>query len=151
MWRSPRLRAAGVFVEPLHPVARLLVLGGGHIAQPLVAIASLLEYEMTVIDDRPSFADHRRFPGARSVVCDDFSRALSRQRFDAGTSVVIVTRGHLHDLECLKQVLPAEPGYVGMIGSRALDQTGAGAPALPPPSPGAGEPGVHADRTGYWR
>jgi xanthine dehydrogenase accessory factor len=110
--------AAGVFVEPLHPVARLLVLGGGHIAQPLVAIASLLEYEITVIDDRPSFADHRRFPGARSVVCDDFSRALFRQRFDAGTSVVIVTRGHLHDLECLKQVLPAEPGYVGMIGSR---------------------------------
>ncbi len=110
--------ATSVFVEPLHPVARLLVLGGGHIAQPLVAIASLLEYEITVIDDRPSFANRQRFPGAQSVVCEDFSRALSRQRFDAGTSVVIVTRGHQHDLLCLKQVLPEEPGYVGMIGSR---------------------------------
>jgi xanthine dehydrogenase accessory factor len=110
--------AASVFVEPVHPVARLLVLGGGHIAQPLVAIASLLEYEITVVDDRPSFASRQRFPGAQSVVCDDFSLALSRQRFDAGTSVVIVTRGHQHDLECLKQVLPEEPGYVGMIGSR---------------------------------
>jgi xanthine dehydrogenase accessory factor len=110
--------AASIFVEPVHPVARLLVLGGGHIAQPLVAIASLLDYEITVIDDRPSFANRQRFPGARSVVCDDFGLALSRQRFDAGTSVVIVTRGHQHDLECLKQVLPEEPGYVGMIGSR---------------------------------
>lgn len=110
--------ATSVFVEPVHPVARLLVLGGGHIAQPLVAIASLLDYEITVIDDRPSFANRQRFPGARSVECDDFSLALSRQRFDAGTSVVIVTRGHQHDLECLKQVLPEEPGYVGMIGSR---------------------------------
>ena len=109
---------AGVFVETVHPVARLLVVGGGHIAQPLVAIASLLEYEITVIDDRPFFADPRRFPGARSVVCDDFSRALSQQYFDAGTSVVVVTRGHQHDLECLKQVLSREPGYVGMIGSR---------------------------------
>jgi xanthine dehydrogenase accessory factor len=109
---------AGIFVDPVHPVARLLVLGGGHIAQPLVAIASLLDYEITVIDDRPSFADRQRFPGAQSVVCDDFSLALSRQRFDAGTSVVIVTRGHQHDLECLKQVLSKEPGYLGMIGSR---------------------------------
>ena len=109
---------AGVFVEPLHPVARLLVMGGGHIAQPLVAIASLLEYEITVVDDRLSFADPRRFPGARSVVCEDFGRALSQQSIDTGTSVVIVTRGHQHDLECLKQVLSREPGYVGMIGSR---------------------------------
>jgi xanthine dehydrogenase accessory factor len=108
----------GVFVEPLHPVARLLVLGGGHIAQPLIAIGSLLEYEITVVDDRPTFADPRRFPGACSVVCEDFSRALSQQYFDTGTSVVIVTRGHQHDLECLKQVLSREPGYVGMIGSR---------------------------------
>jgi xanthine dehydrogenase accessory factor len=110
--------ATSVFVETMHPVARLLVLGGGHIAQPLVAIASLLQYEITVIDDRPSFANRQRFPGAHSVVCDDFSLALSRQRFDAGISVVIVSRGHQHDLECLKQVLPWKPGYVGMIGSR---------------------------------
>ncbi len=109
---------AGVFVDPLHPVACLLVVGGGHIAQPLVAIASLLDYEISVIDDRPSFADKRRFPGAHAVVCDDFSRALSRQHFDDGISVVIITRGHQHDLECLKYVLNRETGYVGMIGSR---------------------------------
>lgn len=109
---------AEVFVEPYHPVARLLVLGGGHIARPLVAIAFLLEYEITVIDDRPSFASQQRFPEARSVVCDDFIRALQNQRIDAGTSVVIITRGHRHDLDCLMQVLQYEPGYVGMIGSR---------------------------------
>ncbi len=54
---------AGVFVETVHPVARLLVLGGGHIAQPLVAIASLLEYEITVIDDRPPLPTPGGFPG----------------------------------------------------------------------------------------
>lgn len=107
-----------VFIEPYHPVARLLVLGGGYIARPLVAIASLLGYEITVVDDRPSFAVQQRFPEAKSVVCDDFIQAFKNQRIDAGTSVVIITRGHKHDLDCLMHVLQYEPGYVGMIGSR---------------------------------
>lgn len=110
--------AVSVFVEPYHPVARLLILGGGHIARPLAAFASLLDYEITVVDDRPSFANSQRFPEARSVVCDDFIPALQREQIDASTSVVIITRGHRHDLDCLKYVLQYEPGYVGMIGSR---------------------------------
>ena len=107
-----------ILIECFHPVARLLVLGGGHIAKPLVKIASLLNYEITVIDDRPDFASSERFPEAKEVICDDFIRALKHQRIDSGTSVVIVTRGHKHDLDCLKHVLRYEPGYVGMIGSR---------------------------------
>lgn len=110
--------AQSILVECFHPVARLLVLGGGHIARPLVKIASLLNYEITVIDDRPAFANSERFSEAKEVICDDFVRALKHQRIDPGTSVVIVTRGHKHDLDCLKHVLQYEPGYVGMIGSR---------------------------------
>lgn len=106
-----------VLVECYHPVARLLVLGGGHIARPLVMIASLLHYEITVVDDRPYFANRVRFPEAREVICSDFEQALQAQRIDSGTSVVIITRGHRHDLDCLKHVLRYEPGYVGMIGS----------------------------------
>lgn len=109
---------AGVLVECCHPVAHLLVLGGGHVAQPLVRIASLLQYQITVVDDRPAFANRERFPDAHGVVCDDFLRALGRQTIDSGKSVVIVTRGHQHDLACLEYVLKHEPGYVGMIGSR---------------------------------
>ncbi len=112
------LSTVSVFFEPYHPVARLLILGGGHVARPLAAFTSLLDYEITVVDDRPSFANPQRFPEARSVVCDDFIAALQRERIDACTSVVIITRGHKHDVDCLKYVLQYEPGYVGMIGSR---------------------------------
>lgn len=113
-----KVGAASVLVECFHPVARLLVLGGGHIAQPLVTIASLLQYQATVVDDRPEFANSRRFPEAYEVICSDFGQALQRLKIDSGTSVVIVTRGHRHDLACLEHVLRCEPGYVGMIGSR---------------------------------
>jgi xanthine dehydrogenase accessory factor len=107
-----------VLVESFHPIERLLVLGGGHIALPLATIASLLQYEVTVIDDRLEFANRKRFPDVHEVVCDDFVQALQKQRIDAGTSIVIVTRGHGNDLECLEYVLQHETGYVGMIGSR---------------------------------
>ncbi|MTI81145.1 MAG: xanthine dehydrogenase [Firmicutes bacterium] len=107
-----------LLVESYHPTAKLIVLGGGHIAQPLVKIASLLQYQITVVDDRPKFANKQRFPEAHQVECDDFITALERQKIDSGTSVVIVTRGHKHDLQCLEYVLKFAPGYVGMIGSR---------------------------------
>lgn len=106
-----------VLIENYHPIAKLLVLGGGHIAQPLIKMASILQYESTVVDDRPSFANKERFPTAQ-VVCDNFQRALKGQKIDRGTSVVIVTRGHKHDLECLEYVLRFNAGYIGMIGSR---------------------------------
>lgn len=106
-----------VMVECLHPVAKLLVLGGGHVSLPLVKMASLLQYQITVIDDRPAFANPERFSGVE-VICEDFITALERQPIDSGTSVVIVTRGHRYDLACLEYVLRFEPGYVGMIGSR---------------------------------
>ncbi len=107
-----------LFVEPFPPAARLLVLGGGHIARPLAAIGAMLDYEVTVIDDRPSFANQDRFPQAKAVICEDFAPALRQETIDASTSVVIVTRGHQHDLKCLEYVLRSQPGYVGMIGSR---------------------------------
>lgn len=86
-------------------------------ALPLVSIGSLLQYQITVVDDRPAFANSMRFPGAE-VICNDFIQALETQNIGPGTSVVIVTRGHKYDLECLEYVLKFNPGYVGMIGSR---------------------------------
>jgi xanthine dehydrogenase accessory factor len=106
-----------VMVECYHPVPRLLVLGGGHIAKPLVTIASLLEFEITVIDDRPSYANSLRFPEAKVVICADFITALRDQSIDPYTAVVIITRGHKHDVDCLEHVLGQEPGCIGMIGS----------------------------------
>ncbi len=37
---------------------------------------------------------------------------------DRDSYLVIVTRGHMHDLEVLDQALQTKAGYIGMIGSR---------------------------------
>lgn len=113
-----------IFLDPLSPQTRLIILGGGHIAQPLVTIGDLLGFEVTVVDDRPSFANTARFPQASHVICQDFPTAIREITFDTNTYVVIVTRGHRHDKTCLAEVLnAARPAYTGMIGSRRKVKT----------------------------
>ncbi|OAT86472.1 XdhC/CoxI family protein [Desulfotomaculum copahuensis] len=107
-----------LLAEPLLPPAELVVLGGGNIAQPLVQIARLLGYRVTVVDDRPEFAAPARFPGAQRVICADFVQAIGQLTFGHWSSVVIVTRGHCQDLACLEQVVEKDLAYLGMIGSR---------------------------------
>jgi len=97
---------------------RAIIFGGGHISQPLVQILALLEYEVTVVDDRAEFANHKRFPGAQQVVCDFFGKVLQEIMPDDKTAVIIVTRGHKYDLDCLRSVIGTRAGYIGMIGSR---------------------------------
>lgn len=95
-----------------------IILGGGHVSQPLVQVLSILDYEITVVDDRQEFANPARFPGAAHVLCDDFRNVLQSIKPDGQTAIIIVTRGHKYDLDCLRSVISTEAGYIGMIGSR---------------------------------
>ena len=96
---------------------KVVLLGGGHISQPLAQIFSILGFEVTIVDDRVDFANPQRFPQAEKVICRDFRRALQELSLDEGTAVIIVTRGHRHDVDCLRGVIDSKAGYIGMIGS----------------------------------
>ncbi|MCL2111373.1 MAG: XdhC family protein [Clostridiales bacterium] len=106
-------------VERYLPRPRLVILGGGHIALALTQMAKACDFYTLVFDDRPMFANAERFPHADEVICDDFSCLFERIGIRAADYVVIVTRGHKHDQECIEGVLKGEPpAYTGMIGSR---------------------------------
>lgn len=110
-------------VEPYFPESRLIVLGGGHIAKPLVEFGSKAGFSVTAADDRPVFANKQRFPDAEKVICEDFEKSVGLLNLNKSSFVVIVTRGHRHDLTCLRQVLKYDTAYVGMIGSRRRVQS----------------------------
>ncbi|MCM1566854.1 MAG: xanthine dehydrogenase [Dehalobacter sp. 4CP] len=105
-------------IEPFFPQPCLYVFGGGHIAKPLTEMAAKLGFSVTVVDDRLSFANKERFPDAARVICESFDRCFELLSFNAYTYVVIVTRGHRHDAQCLKAVAQRKWAYAGMIGSR---------------------------------
>ncbi|BCJ96498.1 xanthine dehydrogenase [Anaerocolumna cellulosilytica] len=108
-----------IVYESFYPGERLIVLGGGHIALPLVEFASKVGFTVIVADDRPYFANQIRFPFAEQVICNSFDKVLKGLKVTASDYIVIITRGHRHDLNCLRQILKKkETKYVGMIGSK---------------------------------
>ena len=107
------------YVRRFVPKERMILLGGGHIAVPLCEFASALEYDVVVVDDRPSFANHERFPHASAVVCDSFAHAIEALKITPQDYVCVLTRGHRWDGECLRTILPGTwPAYLGMVGSK---------------------------------
>ena len=77
----------------------------------------MLDFEITVIEDRKEFADRALQAGARHVICRSYADALAEIEGDAATAFVIVTRAHTHDLECLRLILGKPFGYAGMMGA----------------------------------
>ncbi len=122
--RTREVRAGGaactVYMEPHRPPPALVIVGAGHIARPLCRVGAMLGFRVTVLDDRPEFATRERFPEAAEVRRADFADPFREVPIDAGTHLVLVTRGHKYDFEALRHVLrfPDPPAYVGMVGSR---------------------------------
>lgn len=108
---------ATVMVDPYLAPPELIILGGGHIAVPLANIGRLLGYQVTVIDDRPDFVAPGRFAGVNKSICCSFDDIENILNLGPASSVVIVTRGHMHDLDCLRKVIKYPVAYLGMIGS----------------------------------
>ncbi len=108
-----------LFIEPAFPPCRLVVAGAGHIGRAIARLGDLLEFEVSVIDDRRAFANRANLPEADQIVCGDISAALRAIRISGDTYIVIVTRGHRHDTEALRACIRSGAGYIGMIGSRS--------------------------------
>jgi xanthine dehydrogenase accessory factor len=110
-----------LYVERWAPSPELLIVGAGHVARPLATVGRLLDFRVVVLDDRPEMATRERFPEAdRVVVVTDFDHPFAGVTVGPRTSLVLVTRGHRHDYDCLRALAATgvEPAYVGMIGSR---------------------------------
>ena len=115
-------RRLEVYLESHRPRQELIIVGAGHIAQPLATLGALLDFTVTVLDDRPEFATRERFPEAARVRTIDFDDPLAGVDIHGGSHFVLVTRGHKYDYECLRRLLTrhheVSPAYIGMIGSR---------------------------------
>jgi len=105
------------FVDILSSGTRLVICGAGHIAVPLAHLARSIGFRVTVLDDRSDFANPLRFPDCE-VIAEDFTLALREMTFGPSTYVVVITRGHVHDVDCLTEILGKKLAYVGLIGSR---------------------------------
>ena len=107
----------GVVVEPVESPPTALICGAGHVARALVPIVLSVGFRAVVVDDREAFAVAERFPGA-AVHLTPFSGALARVGVDERTYVVVVTHGHTHDFDVVRQALRSAACYIGLMASR---------------------------------
>jgi xanthine dehydrogenase accessory factor len=108
-----------VFIEPISPAAPLFVLGAGHVGHEVANLATKVGFKVTVVDDREKFANRERFPDAQDVVVDEIPAWIAAMKFPERAYVVVVTRGHRHDLDAVRGLVAHDLHYVGLIGSRA--------------------------------
>jgi xanthine dehydrogenase accessory factor len=107
-----------IFVEPVLPPTELFIFGAGHVALYLYQVAQVAGFEITVVDDRDSYANRERFPQAREVLTGDVEATLAKLRPSRSSFLVIVTRGHHDDMRVLRWAIETPARYVGMIGSK---------------------------------
>ena len=112
--------ALEVFLDLLVPPTRVVVVGGGHDAIPLVRLAREVGFVVTLVDSRPQFATPERFPEADSVVCAKAEEFAQLVPLVKGAAVILMTHNYLRDREVLAQLLTssAEFLYLGALGPR---------------------------------
>lgn len=107
-----------IFIEPVLPPAALYVFGAGHVSVNLYKTARSASFDVTVVDDRASYANRDRFPEAKEVIAEDFDRVTARLTPGESAYIVIVTRGHRDDMRVLRWAVQTPAKYIGMIGSK---------------------------------
>jgi len=107
-----------VFLEPLLPAPQLIIFGAGHIGSALSHIGTLLDFRVTVVDNRPEFASRELLTSADTVIAENYQQAIDALIITDNTYMVILTHKHAHDYEVLEQLIHKQFRYLGMIGSK---------------------------------
>ena len=111
-----------IFVEPILPDPKLILMGAGHIGQTVAQVAHRVGFNVAVVDDRESFANRERFPQAEELVVAAFEEGFDAITVSQTSFILIATRGHGYDQVVLEQALQTPAGYIGMVGSRRKTQ-----------------------------
>jgi len=109
--------AHDVLIEPVTSRPRLIVAGGGHVALAIARQATLLDFDVTILEDRPEFADPQRFGGA-TVVTGDVPASIASMTYGWNSYLVVATRGHKLDADCVLAAARTTVPYIGLLGSR---------------------------------
>jgi len=107
-----------VYVEPVLPDPMLFIFGAGHIGRCVAETARNVGFKIAVIDDRIKYANRERFPMAEALFAGPWEEILLQLPVVESSYLVIATRGHSYDLQCLRYAVGSPARYIGLLGSR---------------------------------
>jgi len=120
--KMPLPVCAGVitcFINVFQPTETVVLIGAGHVAQPMSKLAKMLGFRVVVIDDRAEYASQERFPEADRFIVDDWEKAIDEAQIDESSYVIILTYAGESDELALRKVISSKAAYIGMISSKS--------------------------------
>lgn len=112
-----------IYIEPIISQPHLYIFGGGHINFYVSKLAKTVGFRVTVVDERPAFANKEQFPEADAILAEELDTALPKIRISKNSYIVIACRGHELDQRVLEWAAMTDARYVGMIGSKKKVKT----------------------------
>ena len=116
--RRLQLEGHDVLVDVIRPRPRLIIVGGVHVAIPLVALAEQLGFRVALVDPRAVFANSERFPNVETIEQRYPEQSLAAIGLDANSYVAVLTHDPKIDDGALRAALPSAAPYVGVLSSR---------------------------------
>lgn len=107
-----------IFIDVIKPKKRLIIVGAGHVAEPLAKLAAIVGFSLIIIDDDERLANRKRFPMAEKIITGSFTEILDQLDPNPKDYVVIVHGEPERDYLALKRFLEKKPAYIGLLGSK---------------------------------
>lgn len=112
------LQTNHVFIQYLSPPVSLLIIGAGNDVFPVVSIAQILGWDITIVDGRPTHATKQRFATVKNIIVSPPENLLQKLIIDQWTVAILMTHNYNYDLTALKQFAKTNLLYLGVLGPK---------------------------------
>ncbi len=111
-----------VFFQVIKPAPALILVGGVHIAIPMVELANIVGFEVIIIDPRKLFSSVERFPNVKELLQEWPEKAFRHLEITETSAIVMLTHDPKIDDPALQIALNSPAFYIGALGSKKTHQ-----------------------------
>ncbi|MBT7790511.1 MAG: XdhC family protein [Calditrichaeota bacterium] len=105
-------------IQPIIAQPLLHIFGAGHVGTSVAQLASFIDLDVAVYDDRSDLANFNRIPNAKTILTEPFAALEKKIVINPQDFVLVATRGHKHDLEMVRWMIRQDFKYLGLVSSR---------------------------------
>lgn len=114
--------SVNALIDYLPPAVSLILFGAGNDAIPVMKMAFVMGWQITVVDGRNNYITAARFPDADKLLIAKPDEAIGQLSFDENTVAVLMTHNYNYDIAMLQHLLPLQLSYIGLLGPKSKQQ-----------------------------
>ncbi len=106
------------FIELIKPPVELIIAGAGNDAFPLVHMAAVLGWHVTIVDGRKTHANAKRFPTVKKIIVAKPAESIQQLHVTDQTVFVLMSHNYNYDIAMLKELASSNSNYIGVLGPK---------------------------------